>query len=101
MIMLLAPGLFRIQGSPWQQLSTLSIVAYLVVAAFYVFSGWALVNRKDWSRVMIIVASVLVLFSFPLGTALGIYGLWAMFTSRSRDEFPRYIGGTPGQQLHG
>lgn len=103
LMVLLFPGVFRIQTSAWAQpYSILAVVIDMLFGAFYIFSGWALTSRKDWSRTMIIIASILALFSFPLGTALGIYGLWAIFNARSQDEFPRYIsGGTTGQQWHG
>ncbi len=40
--------------------------------------GIALLMLAPWSRVFMIVVSVLYLFHFPIGTALGVYGLWAL-----------------------
>jgi hypothetical protein len=40
--------------------------------------GWGLLKRKSWSRILAIILGCLHLLSFPLGTALGIYSLWAL-----------------------
>jgi hypothetical protein len=40
--------------------------------------GWGLLKRKSWSRILAIVLGCLHLLSFPLGTAVGIYSLWAL-----------------------
>ena len=57
----------------------------LLFAAFFMVTGWKLENQKPDARIMGIVASILALFSFPLGTALGIYGLWFFFM-RTQNE---------------
>jgi hypothetical protein len=46
--------------------------------------GWGLLNYKPWARVLGIVLSVLQLASFPIGTALGGYGLWVLLNDESR-----------------
>ena len=57
-----------------------------IFAAFFMLTGWKLQNGSSDARILGIVASVLCLGSFPLGTALGVYGLW-FFLMRSDDEF--------------
>lgn len=57
----------------------------LVVAA-YVWTGLRLRLHDPRVRVLAIVLSVFALLSFPLGTALGAYGLWALM--RRRREAP-------------
>jgi hypothetical protein len=47
-------------------------------------AGIGLVKFRPWSRVLGIVISVLHLFSFPIGTALGVYGLWVLFQPEAR-----------------
>ena len=44
--------------------------------------GYGLLTKKSWSRIIGIILSCLSLISIPIGTAIGIYGLWAL----SRDE---------------
>lgn len=59
-----------------------SIVAAIFVvafAAFYLYTGWKLYKQQQIGRVLCIIASCMTLLSFPLGTALGVYGLWFMF----------------------
>jgi hypothetical protein len=48
-------------------------------AAFNLFTGLKLLKERRVGRTVGIVASCLALLSFPLGTALGIYGLWFLF----------------------
>jgi hypothetical protein len=48
----------------------------LAIAALYLFTGFKIRKQASIGRTLGIVASILSLFSFPLGTALGIYGLW-------------------------
>ncbi|HUI79681.1 MAG TPA: hypothetical protein VLY24_17265 [Bryobacteraceae bacterium] len=40
--------------------------------------GIGLLRLAPWSRVYMIVISALDLLSIPFGTALGIYGIWAL-----------------------
>lgn len=40
--------------------------------------GIGLLRHAPWSRVYMIVISALDLLSVPFGTALGIYGIWAL-----------------------
>lgn len=49
--------------------------------------GYGLLKRKAWARTLIIILSFLDLFSFPFGTALGIYSLWVLFKSEVQAEF--------------
>ncbi|MDQ3907198.1 MAG: hypothetical protein M3268_02525 [Acidobacteriota bacterium] len=59
-------------------------VGFMVAVIVAIFSlpniivGWGLLKRKSWSRVLAIILGALSLLSFPLGTALGIYAIWAL-----------------------
>ncbi len=50
-------------------------------------AGYGLRNEKTWARVWSIVACVMAVMSFPLGTALGVYGLIFLLG----DEGKRYF----------
>jgi len=50
----------------------------IVMGAFQIFVGIKLRARKPWARVVQIIFGVLSLPGFPVGTALGVYYLWAM-----------------------
>jgi hypothetical protein len=76
-----------------------------------ILGGWGLLNFKSWSRILMIVISGLSLLHFPLGTALGIYGLWVLLNEQARQllesggvfppagyMMPPQPGGFPGAQ---
>lgn len=44
-----------------------------------IITGWGILQRKKWSRILGIIMGALNLFHIPLGTALGIYALWVLF----------------------
>lgn len=62
----------------------LSIIANVVIIFFIVLSipgliaGIGLLKRKEWARILTLILSVLDLFNFPIGTAIGIYCIWAL-----------------------
>ncbi len=56
----------------------------LVLAAPAIIGGWGLLNFRPWSRPLMIVLSILHLIHVPLGTALGVYGLWVLFSDEGR-----------------
>jgi hypothetical protein len=75
----------------------LGLALALFIAAMGIPSlvcGWALLNYKPWARVLGIILSVLQLASFPVGTALGGYGLWVLLNDESKRVLeagdPRY-----------
>jgi hypothetical protein len=49
-----------------------------------ILGGWGLLKYKSWSRVLMIVVSVFHLLHVPLGTALGVYGLWVLLNEQTR-----------------
>jgi hypothetical protein len=51
----------------------------LVLGAVDLFTGSKIRQVAPIGRTLGIVISILSLFSFPIGTALGIYGLWFLF----------------------
>lgn len=57
------------------------VVLFLLVAAF-VWVGIRLRKHAHGIRPFAIGLSVLALFSFPIGTALGAYGLWVLLRAR-------------------
>jgi hypothetical protein len=49
--------------------------------------GVGLLQRRSWARIAGIVISLLNLFYFPLGTMLGVYGLWVLFAKDTERVF--------------
>jgi hypothetical protein len=69
----------------------------LIIGLPQILAGWGLLNYKPWARTLTIVVSVLHLFSFPLGTALGIYGLWVLLKPETEALFRQPpMGAIPG-----
>ena len=63
----------------------------IAVAVFDAIVGYGLWNRKPWARVTVLIMSVLDLFSFPIGTIIGVAGIWLF-------GFDETIKGIFGQQ---
>jgi zinc-ribbon domain len=62
-------------------------VATVFAAALALAAGFGLLNRRPWGRVVAIIAAILALLKFPLGTALGIYTLWVLAPGASGLEY--------------
>ena len=65
----------------------------LVLAIPGLIAGIGLLSFKPWARILTIVLSVLELLHFPFGTALGVYGLWALLSPEGTALFEdrRYV----------
>ena len=71
-------------------------VSVIVAAALAFGTGYGLLNRTSWGRILAIIAAVLALLKFPLGTALGIYTLWVLAPRESGAEYEHLtaVGGS-------
>ncbi len=64
----IAPGILRIAA--WV------ISLFLMTLALpQLIGGVALLQRKEWGRILVLVISFFQLINFPLGTALAVYSL--------------------------
>lgn len=86
-----------------QFVGTLFIILAFVIAPFVLIfgginltAGYKMLKEKAGARTWAIVASIVSLISIPLGTALGIYGLWFLFG----DEGKRYYLGGGGERQY-
>ena len=61
----------------------------LLLSVPSIVAGIGLLNFKPWSGTLAIVVSAFHLLSIPFGTALGIYGLWVLFSQDSPRLFLR------------
>ncbi len=59
-------------------------VIYMLIALPVALGGWGLRRRKPWSIYLTRLLSCLVLFLWPVGTLIGGYGLWVLFSRESR-----------------
>jgi len=46
--------------------------------------GIALLNKKEWALTLLLVLGCFKLFSFPIGTAIGIYTIWVFAENHKR-----------------
>jgi hypothetical protein len=59
----------------------------LVLSVPGIVAGWGLLNFKPWARILGIVLSALNLINFPIGTAIGGYGLWVLLNQETEAMF--------------
>lgn len=59
----------------------------LLFAGFFLFTGWKLHKEQSGARTLGIIASCIALLGFPLGTALGVYGLWFFFGEQGKQFY--------------
>lgn len=62
-------------------------VSLVVVATPQIVGGIGLLKEKPWARILMIVVSALSLLSIPIGTAMGIYGLWVLLNEETARMF--------------
>lgn len=53
-------------------------IVFIVVSVPGILAGIGLYKRKEWARILSLILSVIEIFSFPFGTAIGIYSIWAL-----------------------
>lgn len=52
-----------------------------------VIAGIGLIQFRPWGRILGIIISAIELLNVPLGTALGIYGLWVLLSQGAEQLF--------------
>ena len=57
-------------------LPALFVGLIILIALPSIIGGIALLNGKKWALTLLLVVGCFKLFSFPIGTALGIYTIW-------------------------
>src|SRR5579863_602767 len=71
----------------------LSFIGILIVvkSAAGFLTGWGLLQREPWARMLTIVLAFLALFNIPFGTALGIYTLWVLLPEGADAEYAEQV----------
>lgn len=60
-----------------------------------VIGGIGLFSYKQWARILTIVVSALNCLSVPIGTAKGVYSIWALLQDETIKLFNEKAGVTP------
>lgn len=58
-----------------------------IESALNIIAGFGLLRFSSWARILVIILAIVNLISFPVGTALSIYTLWAMFNAEGKQLF--------------
>jgi membrane-associated protease RseP (regulator of RpoE activity) len=76
----------------------LTLIADILAVIFFIISipgivaGLGLYKRKEWARILTLILSIIEIFSFPIGTAIGIYSIWALIQPEIVAEFGKPSG---------
>jgi zinc-ribbon domain len=60
---------------------------FLIGAIAGLITGWGLLDRQPWARMLAIVLGCFNLIDLPFGTALGVYTLWVLLPAKSEEEY--------------
>lgn len=63
------------------------VVVILILSIPGIIVGIGLLKVRPWSRLFGIILSVISLINFPIGTVLGVYGLWVLLTPETQPLF--------------
>ena len=78
-----------------EALSVLAIVGtavgifLCVLSAPGLIGGIGLLKRNEWARILVLVVSGLELLNIPIGTAVGVYSIWALVQTDTIKLFSR------------
>ena len=83
------PGVFEFAEMPGFVHSLLQFIGILLLgsAVLGIITGWGLLERQPWARMLAIVLGCFSLIHMPFGTALGVYTLWTLLPARSEEEY--------------
>ena len=70
------------------------VVLLLALSLPGLVTGIGLLKMQPWARILGIVLSAINLINIPLGTALGIYGLWVLLNKDTERLFSGAIAPT-------
>ena len=80
-----------------------SIVGFLIAGPLLLFegakivAGIALLQRRQWARIVVLILSFLSLIMIPIGTAYGFYAIWVLMN----DDTVRLLAAADAQQAPG
>lgn len=81
---LMRTGSVNMHDVPFEILDFVPFILALIATLMFIVSiigiigGIAVLKRKEWGRILLLVVSFFNLAHIPLGTALGVYTIWAL-----------------------
>jgi len=63
---------------------------FLLIAATKIVGGVALLQRRPWARILVLILSFPTLLIIPIGTAYGAYAIWVLM----KDDTVRLLTST-------
>jgi len=69
-----------------------AVTFILILSIPGIFVGFGLLKFRPWARVFGIIMSILLIIHFPLGTIVGVYGLWVLLTGETEKLFAAKAG---------
>jgi hypothetical protein len=79
---------------PPEMIMGILVVVFFFVLVFTVLfslpkivAGYGLRKNKPWARTWAIIASIMACMSFPIGTAVGVFGLVFLFSDEGKHYF--------------
>jgi hypothetical protein len=76
-------------GMPPFLASIMSVIGLGVLAlgAGTTAAGVGLLQYRSWARVFAIIMAVFLVFHFPIGTAIAIYGFWVLLSQEGQEYY--------------
>lgn len=80
-------GDVQVEEIPMELLDFAPVILVLVgiliaiISTLGIIGGIGVLKRKEWGRILMLVISFFNLLRFPLGTMLGVYSIWILFSS--------------------
>ena len=59
----------------------------MALAAGVAAAGVGLLQYRSWARVLAIIMAVFLLFHFPIGTVVGVYAFWVLFSHEGQEYY--------------
>ena len=65
------------------------VVMIIILSIPGIIAGIGLFKRKEWARILTLILSVLDLVNIPIGTAIGVYSIWALVQQETVELFKK------------
>ena len=83
----------RVMGGVFVVVGVIIGAIMIASGAFTLLTATKVLKERPIGRTLGIIVSVLVMLSFPLGTALGIYGLWFFLGEMGKNFYAGLLSG--------